>query len=119
MIELTQNGITITLPEQTRQAVIDHALCMFAEARTFALECVELLVNEHGARRAGIDISHFYHRRIGQQIASTLEGKPMDTPAQMVTYAINNLWPWVVGLAEATPERQTKIDAGWVEVMGE
>ncbi len=118
-IEVLPDGMKITMSEPARQAVINHALGMFVEARAFALQCVDILVDEHGARRDGIQIDHFYHRRIGQQVGAALDGKTMDTPRQMVAHALQILWPWVVGLGKPTTEQQAKIDAGWVEVIGE
>jgi hypothetical protein len=117
-ITIESGAMTITIPEPARQAVIDHALGMFAEARAFALACVDILVNEHGARRAGVDIEHFYSGAVGQQIGAMLDGKPVVTPREMVERALRNCWPWVVGLGEPGPERQAKIDAAWVEVTG-
>ena len=111
-------AMTIDMPEPARQAIIEHANSMFAEARSFSLECVDILVKEHGARRAGIQIEHFYHRRVGQQVAATLEGKRLETPQDMVDSGLRTLWPWVLGLAPATPERQAKIDAAWISIMG-
>ena len=89
---------------------------VFQKYKTFALQCVDLLVNEHGARRAGIDISHFYYTSMGQEIGHVLDGKPMQTPREMVERAVEILWPWVVGLALPTSDRQAKIDAAWAEI---
>jgi hypothetical protein len=117
-ITIEAGAMTIDMPEPARQAVIKHADGVFADARTFALECVAILVKEHGARRGGISIDHFYHRRVGQQIAAALDGARLETPQDMVGSALRMLWPWVLGLALATPERQAKIDAAWITIMG-
>ena len=92
-------------------------LDMFVDARLFALECVRILVEEHGARRDGIDIGHFYYTAIGQQIGAKLDGKTIRSQRSMVADAMLNLWPWVVGLAPAGPEQQARIDATWKEVL--
>ena len=89
---------------------------VFQKHKAFALECVDILVNEHGANRAGIDISHFYYTNMGQEVAHVLDGRPMQTPREMVARAIDILWPWVVGLALPTPDQQVKIDAAWAEI---
>lgn len=117
-ITIEAGAMTITMPEPERQAVIRQADGLFAEARTFALACIDILVKEHGARRAGIQIEHFYYRRVGQQVAAALDGQRLETPQDMVDSALRMLWPWALGLALATPERQAKIDAAWVEIMG-
>lgn len=117
-IEIKAGAMTIDMPELARQALIKHADDVFVDARVFALECVDILVKEHGARRAGISIDHFYNKRIGQQIAALLDGKRLETPQDMVDSAMRMLWPWVLGLAPATPERQAKIDAAWISIMG-
>jgi hypothetical protein len=117
-ITIEAGAMTITMPEPERQAVIRQADAVFTDARTFALECVAILVKEHGARRGGISIDHFYHRRVGQQIAAVLDGARLETPQDMVNSALCMLWPWVLGLALATPERQAKIDAAWISIMG-
>ncbi len=117
-ITIEAGAMTIDMPEPARQAVLQQADAVFTDARTFALECVDILVKRHGARRGGISIDHFYDRRIGQQIAAVLEGKPLDTPQDAVDSALRMLWPWVLGLAPATPERQARIDAAWITIMG-
>lgn len=111
-------AMTIDMPEPARQALIKHADDVFVDARVFALECVDILVKEHGARRDGISIDHFYNKRIGQQIAALLEGKRLETPQDMVDSELRTLWPWVLGLAPATADRQAKIDAEWLMIMG-
>jgi hypothetical protein len=117
-ITIEAGAMTITMPEPERQAVIRQADAIFTDARVFALECVDILVKGHGAQRTGIDIDYFYNKRVGQQIAALLEGKCLETPQDMVDSALRMLWPWVLGLAPATPERQAKIDAAWINIMG-
>lgn len=89
---------------------------IFKKHQLFALECVDILTREYGARRAGIDIGHFYYTSMGQEIGHVLDVKPMQTPSEMVERAYEILWPWVLGLAPATPARQAKIDAAWLEI---
>lgn len=81
------------------------------EAKLFALECVDILVTEHGANRGGVDIEHFFHRHLGQ----TGIAMQIDTPQQMVEWSLANMHHKILGLEPASPDWQAKIAQHWKE----
>ena len=120
-IEQTKEGIRLDFvgSDNDRQALIEFHDHVSANARLFAFECIRILVEQHGARRQGINFEHFYYSGSGQEIAVLIDGKDPKTPAQVVARALEIMRPCYLGLETPPASVQAIIDRGWAELSGE
>jgi len=99
-IEVSGEGMTITMPEPQKQAFIDHMGDLFAQSIEFTELCCKLLVEKYGAKHELVEPSQFYYKHCGQLIDYHIAGRPVATVEEVVAWAVANVRPEYLGLAE-------------------
>lgn len=86
------------------------------EALAFAQQCADILVSQHGAQAEWINHSIFYWSRMGQHIALEIEGKPLQTVATAVAWAVEHIREQFIGLAEPNARQAAQIVSNHIEI---
>lgn len=98
--DVSGEGMKIAMPEPQRHEFINHMSDLFAQAIAFTEQCCDLLVEERGAIRDDIEPCQFYYKYCGQLIEHNISGKPITTVRETVAWAVANVNPAYLGLAE-------------------
>lgn len=98
--EVSDGGMTITMPNPDKHEFINHMVDLFAQSVEFAELCCALLIEKYGAKLDLIEPGQFYYKHCGQLIENAISGRAIENVEEVVTWAIANVRPEYLGVAE-------------------